>query len=151
VETARFSYCAAQQRLYFFPEPQGHGAFRAGSEGASCCTAAPRLEEDLRCCTSKYAVIPTSISHTTTSPTLSRVVNIPDTRNQIKAAVQITIQTTPYHGLLIFFMTGFNTSHCMRGFRSAEETRVSHNSRLVLREILYLFGGTSTTFRNNDR
>jgi len=35
---------------------------------------------------------------------LSRSSNRPEVRNQISAAVQITIQTTPYQGLLIFFI-----------------------------------------------
>lgn len=49
-------------------------------------------------------MIPTITSHTTTRPMLSLKLNCPETRNQMRAAVQIPIQSMPYHGPLIFFI-----------------------------------------------
>lgn len=47
--------------------------------------------------------MPTIVIHTMISPILSDRSNCPELRNQINAADQMTIQTTPYQGLLIFF------------------------------------------------
>jgi hypothetical protein len=55
-----------------------------------------------------YTVMPTMTNQTMKSPQDSLSLNIPDKRNQRSAAVQITIQSTPYHGLLIFFIHASN-------------------------------------------
>jgi hypothetical protein len=54
-------------------------------------------------------VTPTITPHTMVNPMLSRVLNIPERRNQRSAAVQTAIQTTPYQGLLILFIISLLT------------------------------------------
>ncbi len=54
-------------------------------------------------------MIPTNMAQTTLRPIISLALNHPDRMNQINAADQMNIHTTPYHGLLIFFIRPFMT------------------------------------------
>ena len=79
-----------------------------------------------------YSVAPTMIIQTKISPILSFSLNIPEERNQISAIVHMIIQTTPYQGLLIFFMRNiYQEQH--------HEVNISYCDKCAIDDILHVY------------